>query len=117
RPAGHARRLPNGNNQSVRRTIGSKTRDGYSVEWSTVWWAICIWVALAIGSPVFRLRSKRGKLLLLTSSLMRWPPRNTLLVTPRSTVSSYTPPEAINWGRSHELRYLQRRIPSHRFIA
>ena len=39
---------------------------------------------LAANSPVLRLRSKRGKLLLEISRRMRWPARKTLLVAQRS---------------------------------
>ena len=41
--------------------------------------------AYLIGSPVFRLRSKRGKLLLEISRRNVWPFRKTLLVAQRST--------------------------------
>jgi len=41
---------------------------------------------VAADSPVFRLRSKRGKLLLEISRRMRWPARKTLLVVQRSQI-------------------------------
>ena len=43
---------------------------------------------LAAFLPVFRLRSKRGKLLLETSSRILWPLRKTLLVDQRSILYS-----------------------------
>ena len=52
---------------------GSTTRDGYTLVWSTVWWATCMRVPVPTSSPVFRLREKRGKLELVTSSRMQWP--------------------------------------------
>src|ERR1039458_7371609 len=44
-------------------------------------------VSPATGPPVLALRSNRGKLLLEISMRMRWPLRNTLPVTPASTVT------------------------------
>ena len=41
-----------------------------------------------MGSPVFRLRSKRGKLLLLISTRIAWPALKTFEVTQRSIMNS-----------------------------
>jgi len=49
--------------------------------------AVTILAEVAADSPVFRLRSKRGKLLLEISRRMRWRVRNTLLVAQRSMES------------------------------
>src|SRR5262249_30546961 len=49
-------------------TTGSTTCEGCSEVCRTVWWATSIRVPVATSSPVLRLRLKRGKLLLVTSS-------------------------------------------------
>lgn len=69
--------------------IGSKTNEALSFSWKTVWRATSQVVPSPKASPVLRLRSKRGKLLELISSPMRWPGRKTLLVAHRSMVYRY----------------------------
>jgi hypothetical protein len=60
--------------------IGRMRREGYSRLCLTVCFAEMKFTSDAILFPVFGLRSKRGKLLLEISSLMRCPVKNTMLV-------------------------------------
>ena len=54
--------------------------------------ALTMRVLLSGSSPVFRFRSKWGKLLLETSKRSLWPVRKTLEVDQRSSVSLYSRP-------------------------
>src|SRR5262252_2115943 len=71
----------------------------------------------AADSPVFRFRSKRGKLLLEISKRIRWPVLKTLLVAHRSIIRGETLPGTRGAAVAAESRYLLRRIPSVILIA
>src|SRR5262249_38829293 len=74
RRAGHERGSPGQVEQLAHGwTTGRTIRDGYAAVCSTVWWATSIRVAVPTSSPVLRLREKRGKLELVTSTRIRWP--------------------------------------------
>src|SRR5690349_11834577 len=64
---------------------GKTRRDGYADEWKIVCKALTISGERPGSSPVFGLRSKRGKLLEETSRRMRCPARKVLLVAQRSS--------------------------------
>ena len=66
---------------------------------------------------MLKLRSNRGKLLLLISRRMRWPALNTLLVDTRSMLYSWTTPGVTGWDSSVPLRYRARMMPSVRLRA
>src|SRR5215469_18264398 len=68
-------------------TTGSISAEGWVLSWKMVFVAVTHVAECAPSSPVLRLRSKRGKLLLETSSRSRWPVRKTLLVAQRSMES------------------------------
>ena len=57
------------------------------MSWKMVFVAVTQVAESAARSQVLRLRSKRGKLLLESSSRRRWPVRKTLLVAQRSIES------------------------------
>src|SRR5271157_3779210 len=67
--------------------IMSTTREGCARSWYTVWLALTSRVSPATGPPVLGLRSNLGKLPLEISTRIRWPFKNTLLVTPASTAT------------------------------
>ena len=67
-----------------RGTTGRISAEGCAASWYTVCWALTRRVDADRGSPVFGLRSKRGKLLLETYRRRRWPALKTLLVAQRS---------------------------------
>src|SRR5262249_54284251 len=68
-------------------TIGRIRADGCSVSCRIVFTAGTKRFACAESSPVFGFLSKRGKLLLLISTLTRWPRRKTFEVDQRSIVN------------------------------
>src|SRR5207237_1237340 len=55
---------------------GRITRLGWVASWKTVWCAARDSLSGATSVPVFGFRSKRGKLLELTSTRIRWPALN-----------------------------------------
>ena len=67
---------------------GRVTWEGYSASWKIVCRAGTSRVSDPMGPPVLALRSNRGKLLLETSSRIRCPFLNTLLVAQRSMAYS-----------------------------
>ena len=85
-------------------TTGSIRAEGWVLSWKMVFVAVTHLAEFDAGSPVFRLRSKRGKLLLETSRRMMWPFRKTLLVAHRSTEILYTWSGFISSGFSCESR-------------
>src|SRR5450631_4525204 len=68
-------------------TTGRTRAEGCAASCRMVLVALAHLAEVAAGSPVFRLRSKRGKLLLEISRRRRCPARKTLLVAQRSIVS------------------------------
>src|SRR5690348_13556426 len=103
-------------------TMGSTSADGCSTSCSTTLVALTNVLGASLDftyrtAPLFRLRSKRGKLLLDTSSRSTCPFLNTLLVAHISMVNLYTCPGFISSGFSRESRYRARMMPSVRFCA
>src|SRR5215470_18029132 len=85
-------------------TIGRIKAEGCSLSWRIVFVAETNRVASAGLSPVFVFLSKRGKLLLLISSLTRCPRRKTFEVDQRSIVNLYVSPGLMGSGVSCEFR-------------
>src|SRR6185503_5249496 len=103
-------------------TMGSTSADGCSASCSTTLVALTNVLGASLdftyrSAPLFRLRSKRGKLLLDTSSRNTCPFLNTLLVAHMSIENLYTCPGFNNSGFSRESRYRMRIMPSVRFCA
>src|SRR6516225_9865111 len=73
-------------------TTGRIRAEGWVLSWKMVFVAVTHAAEFAASSPVLRLRSNRGKLLLESSSRRRWPARKTLLVAPRSIERRYACP-------------------------
>ena len=73
-------------------TTGRISRDGCAASCRMVCSAFCTAASSPKTPPVFGLRSKRGKLLLDTSSRMRWPALKRFDVAPRSIVISVGSP-------------------------
>src|SRR5262249_48500327 len=95
-----------GSGNYARGTTGKTMRDGRLPSWKTVWVAT---TQSAIHSspnafPVFRFRSKQGKFELETSTRIRCPARNRLLVDPRSTRYSHTSSGVSSLGLDRESR-------------
>src|SRR5713226_2990364 len=95
---------PCGSQWPYQGTIESSSAEGCALSWKIMFVAFTMRVARACSSPVFRLRSKRGKLLLETSSRSLCPARKTLLVAHRSTAMWYVSPGFASSGFSCELR-------------
>src|SRR5580658_4073517 len=79
-------------------TTGKTSALGWALSCRMVFVAFTIVVSVLASLPVFRLRSKRGKLLLLTSRRIMWPFKNTLLVDHISILYSRGWPGVMNAG-------------------
>ena len=93
-------------------TTGNVTRDGRSASENTVCSAVTICVCRPIGSPVFGLRSSRGKFDDETSMRIRWPFAKTFDVGGSWMRTRYGVPGSIITSRSKPSRNRVRMIES-----
>src|SRR5579859_1912229 len=86
--------------------IGRVMCDARAASWKMVWVATIASssTSLPIGSPLFKLRSKCGKLLLEMSTRTRWPALNSMAVCHRSIVYVLTLPGVGRSGVVSSLR-------------
>ena len=105
------------NGVSYRGITGNVRCEACSGPWRTVCSATTISASMPGRCPVFRFRSKRGKLLLDTSTRSLCPALKTLAVSHRSMAYSYTLPGSISVGSSMDSRNRARRSPSQILMA